>query len=67
MGFEFSNTVFILPNAKRLLVELSGVRITDKNGKTVLEARKKEAWFDHSLNEADRRLLADLKISRTCR
>jgi hypothetical protein len=64
MGFEFSNTIFMLPNAKRLLVEPSGVRITDKNGKTVLEYPRKEAWFDLTLNTADRRLLSDLKIAR---
>jgi hypothetical protein len=64
MGFEFSNRVFVLPNAKRMLVEPSGIRIIDKNGNTILESRKKEVWFDLSLTEADRRLLSGLKIRR---
>jgi len=65
MEFEFSDKVFLLPNAKRLVVGLFGVRIIDKSGNTILESSgKKEAWFDRALNESDRRLLADLKIRR---
>jgi hypothetical protein len=65
MGFELSNKIFRLPNARRMIVEPSGVRITDKSGNTILESgSKKEACFDRSLSEADRRLLSDLKISR---
>jgi hypothetical protein len=65
MRGEVSNAVFILPNAKRLLVEPSGVRITDKKGNTVLEYPRKEVWFELSLDEADRRLLSELKIGRS--
>ena len=64
MALESSRTVFVLPNAKRMIVELSGVRIVDKSGKTILESSRKEAWFDHALDEADRRLLSAWKISR---
>lgn len=64
MGLESSKTVFILPNAKRMLIEPSGIRITDKSGNTILEYPRKETWFDLSLNESDYRLLSDLKIGR---
>lgn len=65
MAFELDNKIFPLPNARRLLVEPFGVRILDKSGRTRLESgRKKEACFDRSLSEADRRLLSDLKIGR---
>jgi hypothetical protein len=64
VGLESSNTIFKLPNAKRMLIEPSGIRITDKNGNTILEYPKKEVWFDVSLNPEDRRLLSDLKIGR---
>jgi len=65
MKFELSNSIFPLPNARRLLVEPSGVRVIDKSGNTILESSsRKEAWFDRSLNEADRRLLSELKIGR---
>ena len=64
VGLESSNTIFKLPNAKRMLIEPSGIRITDKNGRTILEYPRKEVWFDISLNPADRRLLSDLKIGR---
>jgi hypothetical protein len=65
MGLDFPNQVFRLPNARRMIVEQFGVRITDKQGNTILESgRKKEVCFDRSLSDEDRRLLADLKISR---
>jgi hypothetical protein len=65
MGLEFSDRAFLLPNGKRMLVELFGVRIIDKSGNTILESScKKEAWFDRSLNHSDRRLLSALKIRR---
>ncbi len=64
MDFELTNRVFILPNAKRMVVEPSGIRITDKSGKTIREYPRKEAGFDAALSEEDRRLLAQLKISR---
>jgi hypothetical protein len=65
MGFELSNKIFRLPNARRMIVEQSGVRITDKNGNTILESgSRKEACFDRSLSDADRRLLSELKIGR---
>jgi hypothetical protein len=65
MELGLSNKVFRLPNARRMVVEKFGVRITDKNGTTILESsRRKEACFDHSLSEADRRMLAELKIRR---
>jgi len=65
MGFELSNKVFRLPNARRMVVEPFGVRITDKRGNTILESgSKRETRFDRSLSDADRRLLSELKISR---
>ena len=65
MGFELSNKIFRLPNARRMVVEAFGVRITDKSGNTILESgSKKETCFDRSLSDADRRLLSDLKIGR---
>ena len=65
MESELSNKIFPLPNAKRLIVEQFGVRIVDKQGNTVLESgSRKEVCFDRSLSEADRRLLAELKIGR---
>ena len=65
MGLSFPNQVFRLPNARRMIVEQFGVRITDKQGNTILESgRKKEACFDRSLSDEDRRLLSDLKIGR---
>jgi hypothetical protein len=64
MGLGFPNQVFRLPNARRMIVEQFGVRITDKDGNTLLESgRKREICFDRSLSEEDRRLLSDLKIS----
>jgi hypothetical protein len=65
MGLGFPNQVFRLPNARRMIVEQFGVRITDKQGNIILESgRKKEVCFDRSLSDEDRRLLADFKISR---
>jgi len=65
MGFELSNKIFRLPNARRMVVEPFGVRITDKSGNTILESgSKKEACFDRALSDADRRLLSELKIGR---
>jgi hypothetical protein len=65
MEFELDNKIFRLPNARRMIVEQSGVRITDKNGKLILESgRRREVCFDRSLSEDDRRLLSDLKIRR---
>ncbi|MBV8114395.1 MAG: hypothetical protein JO300_06605 [Silvibacterium sp.] len=65
MGLDFPNQVFRLPNARRMIVEQFGVRITDKQGNTILESgRRKEVCFDRSLSDDDRRLLSDLKISR---
>jgi hypothetical protein len=64
MGLGFPNQVFRLPNARRMIVEQFGVRITDKDGNTLLESgRKREICFDRSLSDEDRRLLSDLKIS----
>jgi hypothetical protein len=63
MALESSRTLFVLPNAKRMIVELSGVRIVDKRGNTVLDATRREAWFDHALDADDRRLLSALKIN----
>jgi hypothetical protein len=62
MEFEFSNRIFLLPNAKRMLVGPSGVRIVDKSGNTIMESPSKDRQFDRSLTEADRRLLSELKI-----
>jgi hypothetical protein len=46
-------------------VERFGVRITDKDGKTILESgRRKEKCFESALSEDDRRLLSELKIRR---
>ena len=65
MDCELNNKTFRLPNARRMIVEQFGVRITDKSGNTILESgSKREACFDRSLSEADRRLLSDLKIRR---
>ena len=65
MGLGFPNQVFRLPNARRMIVEQFGVRITDKQGNTLLESgRKREDCFDRALSEDDRRLLSDLKIGR---
>jgi hypothetical protein len=65
MGLGFPNQVFRLPNARRMIVEQFGVRITDKQGNTLLESgRKREACFDRALSDDDRRLLSDLKIGR---
>jgi hypothetical protein len=65
MDSELSNSIYRLPNARRMIVERFGVRITDKNGNTILESgSKKEACFERSLSEADRRLLSELKIGR---
>lgn len=65
MGLDFPNQVFRLPNARRMIVERFGVRITDKQGNTILESRqKRELTFDRSLNDDDRRLLSDLKIGK---
>lgn len=65
MDCELNNKIFRLPNARRMIVEQFGVRITDKSGNTILESgSKREACFDRSLSEADRRLLSDLKIRR---
>ena len=65
MELDLDNEIFRLPNARRLIVERFGVRITDKSGRTILESgAKKEVCFERSLNEADRRLLSDLKIRR---
>ena len=65
MGLSFPNQVFRLPNARRMIVGQFGVRITDKQGNTILESgRKKEACFERSLSEDDRRLLSELKIGR---
>ena len=65
MGLGFPNQVFRLPNARRMIVEQFGVRITDKEGNTILESgRKPEVLFDRSLSDEDRRLLSDLKIGR---
>ena len=65
MGLSFPNQVFRLPNARRMIVGQFGVCITDKQGNTILESgRKKEACFERSLSEDDRRLLSDLKIGR---
>lgn len=65
MGLDFPNQVFRLPNARRMIVERFGVRITDKQGNTILESgQKREITFDRSLNDDDRRLLSDLKIGK---
>jgi len=65
MDCELNNKIFRLPNARRMIVEQFGVRITDKSGNTILESgSKRETCFDRSLSEADRRLLSDLKIRR---
>jgi hypothetical protein len=64
MEFEFSNRLFVLPNAKRMLVAVSGIRIMDKSGNTILESPKKDIQFDRSLTDADRHLLSDLKIAQ---
>jgi hypothetical protein len=65
MGLDFPNQVFRLPNARRMIVERFGVRITDKDGKTILESgRRKEKCFESALSEDDRRLLSELKIRR---
>jgi hypothetical protein len=64
MEVELSKRVFLLPNAKRMVVEPFGIRITDKSGNTIREYPKREVWFDVSLNDADRRLLSWLKISQ---
>src|SRR5271155_4808666 len=62
MELDLDNKIFPLPNARRLIVERFGVRITDKNGRTILESgAKKEVCFDRSLSKADRRLLSGLK------
>src|ERR1700757_5311414 len=58
MGLSFPNQVFRLPNARRMIVEQFGVRITDKQGNTILESGpRKEVCFDRSLSDDDRRLL----------
>lgn len=65
MELGLNNKIFRLPNARRMVIEPFGVRITDKEGNTILESgRRREVWFDRSLSEADRRLLSDLKIRR---
>ena len=65
MELGLNNKIFRLPNARRMVVEPFGVRITDKEGNTILESgRRREVCFDRSLSEADRRLLSDLKIRR---
>jgi hypothetical protein len=61
---ELSKRVFLLPNAKRMVVERFGIRITDKSGNVVLEYPKMEVCFDASLSASDHRLLSGLKISR---
>ena len=38
MGLSFPNQIFRLPNARRMIVEQFGVRITDKQGNTILES-----------------------------
>ena len=60
---ELSRVVFLLPNAKRMLVEASGIRIVDKNGNTVREFLNKGVPFDRRLTEVDRDLLSDLRIT----
>ena len=65
MELGLNNKIFRLPNARRMIVEPFGVRITDKAGNTILESgRRRELCFDRSLSEDDRRLLSELKIRR---
>jgi len=65
MGLGFPNQIFRLPNARRMIVEQFGVRITDKQGNTILESgRPKEVCFERSLSDEDRRLLSELKIGQ---
>ena len=65
MGLAFPNQVFRLPNARRMIVEQFGVRITDKQGNTILESgASKEACFERALSDEDRRLMSELKIGK---
>jgi hypothetical protein len=65
MELDLNNKTFPLPNARRMVVEQFGVRITDKNGKTMLESSsRREVCFNRSLNKDDRRLLSEMKIGQ---
>jgi hypothetical protein len=63
MDPELSRVVFVLPNAKRMLVEASGIRIVDKQGNTIREFRNKGVPFDRCLTKSDRDLLSELRIA----